>query len=378
MKLKTYLEIVGAGVMLIIAVVVFAGSPKVGNTWKDLPVEVASGSDSPFPTGSFAAAAAKNGKYGWMFGGVVDDFTESPIYNNRMFRSDPAGSKVRFTQVVTAGSSPTERAFPAMAATRSGNQEDVYVFGGGTFPFNIPLANADSFWKYDSSTNTWTDLTATGGPEGRLGATLVAHAGSLYLFGGISFDFDIEFFVLHNDLWRFNIASQTWTLLSDNAGPAPRHVAMGATIDDDKLLIYGGERIDVEFFPEFTIDFPIDTTTWIWDITNGGWTQLADGPARNYGAIGNNGDAVIMFGGDAAGGETCSGSPFAQNPTNDLYTFSLQSGWQLATASFTPAPTKRTAGFSLNNKFYTFGGFDFTCEAGQIWNTQVHQIKFQD
>ena len=377
-KLKWFAGLVSLGMTLLIALAVIAGPPNVGETWDDMPIIVAAGSANPFPTGSFTAAAAKNGKSGWMFGGVVADFTEFPIYNNRLFRIDPTGSTVKFTQVGTAGSSPTARAFASMAVTRSGNQENVFVFGGGTFPFNIPLANGDAFWMYNSANNTWTDLTATGGPIARMGATLVAHEDSLYLFGGISFDFSIEFFVLHNDLWRFDIPSQTWTQLSDGEGPAARHMAMGATVANDQLLIYGGERMEFEFFPEFSISFPIDTSTWIWDIENGGWTQLADGPARNYGASGNNGDAMIMFGGDAAGGVTCAGSPFSQNTTNDLYTFSVETGWQPTFAFFPPAPVKRTAGFVLHNNFYTLGGFDFTCEDGQVWNSKVHRLKFKN
>ena len=87
-----------------------------------------------------------------MFGGVINDFTENPVYNNRLFRIDPTGNNVLFTQIVTHGDSPTERAFPSMAVTRKGNQENVYVFGGGTFPFNIPLANDDKFWREQLAT----------------------------------------------------------------------------------------------------------------------------------------------------------------------------------------------------------------------------------
>ena len=377
--MKSMLSMLGLAMTLVVAVSVFASPPKVGPKWQSLEVQVAAGSAAPFPTGSFAATAAENGLSGWMFGGVVDDFTESPVYNNRFYRIDPTGNKVKFTQVSTGGAEPTARAFASIAATRQGNRNDVYVFGGGTFPFNIPLANEDAFWHFNSMTNTWTDLTATGGPNARMGATLVAHDGALYVFGGISFDFDIGFFVLHNDLWRFDIASGSWTQLSDGStGPAARHMAMGAVVDDDKLLFYGGERIEVEFFPEFSIAFPIDTSTWIWDTTTNEWTQLADGPARNYGASGHNGTTMVMFGGDEAGGVTCAGSPFNQATTNDTFTFNLDSGWNQATTFFPPAPVKRTAGFMIGNNFYTLGGFDFTCEDGQVWNTQVHTIKVKN
>ena len=164
-----------------------------------------------------------------------------------------------------------------------------------------------------------------------MGATLIAHDDSLYVFGGIAFH-PVFFFELFNDLWRFDIPTQTWTQLSNGVGPQARHMAMGATIDNGQLLIYGGERVEIDF-TDFSITFPIDTTTWTWDIANSGWSEQTEGPLRNYSAFGDAGDSFIIFGGDAPGGETCSGSPFAQNTSNDTYTYDSESGWQTTDGS---------------------------------------------
>jgi len=360
-----------------IAITFSPGATTVGTGWEEMTVVVAPGSGNPFPRGSFAAASNPAGTgSGWMFGGVVDDFTDNPVYNNELFRIDPDGNSVLFTQMTTDGPQPTERAFPSLAVVDNGGHEDVYLFGGGTFPFDLPFPNSDKFWKYDSAADTWTDLSALGGPPARMGATLVAHDDSLYVFGGIAFD-PVYFFNLFNDLWRFHIPSQTWTKLSEGAGPAPRHVAMGATIKDEKLFIYGGERIEFDF-STFQITFPIDTTAWAWDLDNGGWTQLADGPERNYSAFGDGGDNFILFGGDSPGGEVCTGAPYAQNPTNDAFTYDPVSGWMPVTAGSLPPKSKRCSGFVLGHKFYTLGGFDFTCDDGQIFISTVHRIAFDD
>lgn len=373
---------VPAGILMLcflfsIAITFSRGATTVGTNWEELTVVVSPGSNAPFPRGSFAAASNPAGTgSGWMFGGVVDDFTQNPVYNNELFRVDPDGNSVIFTQITTDGTEPTARAFPSLAVVDNSGYEDVYLFGGGTFPYDVPAPAEDKFWKYDSADDTWTDLSDPDGPPARMGATLVAHQDSLYLFGGIAYD-PYVFFALFNDLWRYDIPTHTWTQLSDGVGPAPRHVAMGATIKDEKLFIYGGERIEIDF-TTFQITFPIDTTAWAWDLDNGGWTQLDDGPEQNYSAFGDGGDNFILFGGDSPGGEICTGAPYAQNPTNMAYTYDPVAGWLPVLAGSLPPESKRCAGFVLDHKFYTLGGFDFTCEDGQIFNLQVHRIAFDD
>lgn len=61
--------------------------------------------------------------------------------------------------------------------------------------------------------------------------------------------------------------------------------------------------------------------------------------------------------------------------------FDRDFGWLQIEAENTPDPVKRSAGMVLDGEFYTLGGFDFVCvdgEGGQIWNTKVHRLEFND
>lgn len=114
--------------------------------------------------------------------------------------------------MTTAGATPSKRAFPGLAAIKRGSGDKVNLIGGGEYDdFSLSPA-ADKFWVYDESANTWTDLSALGGPAPRSGASLVADGANLYLFGGVA----PEGFLLttFNDLWRFNTKTGGWTQLA--------------------------------------------------------------------------------------------------------------------------------------------------------------------
>jgi hypothetical protein len=106
------------------------------------------------------------------------------------------------------------------ASAWTDDNNNLWLFGGsGVGRFN-------DLWKYDIPTNTWTwmkgsNLTAQPGVYGILGVPDPANtpsgrgahcrwtdaAGDLWLFGGYEFIFGAQ----HNDLWRFNIATNNWT-----------------------------------------------------------------------------------------------------------------------------------------------------------------------
>ncbi|MEZ6124357.1 MAG: hypothetical protein R3C49_14460 [Planctomycetaceae bacterium] len=199
-----------------------------------------------------------------MFGGVIDDFSEVPIYQNELFRIDPTFDAVRFTQIQAGGPQPSRSCLSRDGRDSSGADQSVYVFGGGVYAGFQIIAATDRFMRYDTATNTWTDLTSLDGPSGRLGAMMVSDGKDLYVFAGVQ-PF-LSFFIMKNDLWKFDVSEQTWTQLSEGGGPAARHMAMGAVMDDRKLVVFGGEGFDL-----LTFGFPIVTETWSWD-----WS-LADG-----------------------------------------------------------------------------------------------------
>lgn len=366
-----------------LAIVAMAmASPTIAkDSWEQ--VAITNDSDNPFPRGSFAATTSGSQSKGWLFGGVLDQFQPFPTptdftFFDELYRINlvQGGSQIRFREMTTTGASPSKRAFASLAAVKRGSGDKVYLFGGGQYDdFSLSPAT-DKFWVYDESANTWTDLSALGGPSPRSGAGMVADGTDLYVFGGVApAGFLLGTF---NDLWRFNTVTGVWTLLSNETGPAPRRMAM-VTVIDNRLLVYGGERIEISFFPDFSIEFPIDQSTWTWNLKQGGWTQLADGPARNYSAFDSKGGVAILFGGEAASGVDCDAAPFAQNPTNHTFAFRPALGWFQLDLDNPPPPAKRNSGIVLGGRFYTFGGFDFVCDfggfSGQVWNESVHRFS---
>lgn len=367
---------------IILLTVVFAQAPAVAHKsgWQELKVISINTTKAALPKSSFAAAANQEGSgSGWIFGGVLNDFSETPIYNNDFFQVDVIDNlqaELLFRHITTHGPEPSARAFPSLAVILDRNHEDVYLFGGGTFPDNRPLPSTDKFWRFDGDTKSWTDLSDLGGPSPRLGATAVAAGDSVYVFGGIAFD-PVNFFVLYNDLWRFDISEQQWTLLSDGVGPQPRHMAMAAIAKAGNLIIFGGERVELN--PQtFEAAFPIDTSTWRWSRKHAKWQLLAEGPPRNYSGFAGYRGNLIVFGGDSAGGDECADADFAQNPSNDLFVFSSRFGWrELGAGSSIPLPVKRNSGFVLGKYFYTLGGFNFTCEEGQSFLDSAYRYRLR-
>ncbi len=72
------------------------------------------------------------------------------------------------------------------------------------------------------------------------------------------------------------------------------------------------------------------------------------------------------------------GSPFQQNPTEELWRFDLvKRVWTQVQPDGDPlVRLKRTNAAKVGNQMYIFAGYDFQCSggtgAGQIWNLDVY------
>jgi len=126
------------------------------------------------------------------------------------------------------------------------NQGNFWLFGGGPSTYN-------DLWKYDLATNEWTWMKgpSAGSPGiyGTMGvpdtanfpdpryecvASLTDLNGDLWMFGGIYSDY--------NDLWRYNIASNTWTWMK--GGNTPNQFAVyGVKGVENPLNTPGGQSV---------------------------------------------------------------------------------------------------------------------------------------
>jgi hypothetical protein len=143
-----------------------------------------------------------------------------------------------------------------------------------------------------------------------------------------------------------------------------------------RLTLYGGETVTAEGFATLgdTWQFNLSTHTWT-DVTPPQERNID--PPRNYAATAWLGPRLVLQGGDVPGGVPGCGSPFPQNPTDELWRFdAFTRSWSRLQPTGDPLPRlKRSVGVAVGLRFFVFAGFDFSCDGstgGQVWNEAVH------
>ena len=174
------------------------------------------------------------------------------------------------------------------------NQGNFWIFGGGP-------STCNDLWKYDLSTNEWTWMKGPSpsapGVYGTMGVPDTANFpdpryecvaawtdlnGDLWMFGGILSDY--------NDLWRYNIATNTWTWMKGSSTPnsltvygvqgveAPANTPGGRCVYSiwtditGKLWMWGGESFNS------TGDL---NEMWRYNPVTNNWAWIAGNPVGN-------------------------------------------------------------------------------------------------
>lgn len=128
-----------------------------------------------------------------------------------------------------------------------------------------------------------------GGPSGRGDHTWTVdgNAATAYLFGGATAD------GASNELWAFDLATDTWTVVqASGAPPAPRFGHTATWVPDVGLVVWSGQGRGAEFFDDI----------WAYDPVVNAWLQLpsfGSVPDARYGscaALGPDGELWISHG----------------------------------------------------------------------------------
>jgi len=175
------------------------------------------------PSPRFGHAQATIGDCIYVFGGRAGTQIDELLMND-LHKFD---TKTRtWTTVDTRGDLPSPRSFHKMVALKN----KLYVFGG--CPAKGRLADLHLF---DPDTSQWTRLPEAP-MEGRGGAAFAAvprlGEGKLMVLGGFA---GREV----GDMWEFDVASETWSCLSETLKP-PRSVACCEGVGT-RVLLFGGE-----------------------------------------------------------------------------------------------------------------------------------------
>lgn len=242
-------------------------------------------------------------------------------------------------------------------------------------------------WAFDYATDTWTELASGNGPSARSNSAWVHLDGKLWMFGGNTSNNGLNF-TPQADLWAFDLTSNTWEEITFTGGPRSRLFHSMAT-DGTMIYVYGGGDENA-FLGPFLDDL------WAFDPQSGEWTEmLHDGnpgpavPEDRFWAnleYDSTDDSLVLFGGHD---NTSLGN------TNQVYRYSLPEGrWWREQEGDTPdqpsagfcdfpadfvavdasSPERRNAGASAmthDDQMLIFGGKTDCGLINDVWSYSI-------
>lgn len=318
--------------------------------------------------------------------GVADDIaTQTNTFRDDLFRMDPkTHDRIVATELRERGGAdrPPPLAQPCMVAddARGGA---LLSFGGAHYVFEGDPAFFGSLevygtlWRYDVPEQRWRAIEPAGArPRPRAGCNAVLHDGAMYMFGGLS-----RFLALNDELWRFDLASETWTQLTPS-GPVPEPRFIGATaIDHERgeMYLFSGHRLTATGF-ESIGDF------WVYDIASNAFRALPPlpGPTRDEGTLSllraPGGKRYLVW----ADGHTeapvlCTGFIEQNTALAEIWAFDPDtSSWQQLDVEGDAPRLEFVRSATVGNAAYLIGGwYDVPAPATicrQVWNEDVYEL----
>lgn len=233
-----------------------------------------------------------------------------------------------------AGDAPAARRNAAAIYDPAGHR--MIVFSGKT-----ASGDRNDIWAFDLSSNTWTEITPNTGsaPAPRFTANCVYDPvqKSMLAWSGQG----AQFF---NDVWAFDLASHTWTQF-DPPDPKP-NIRYGAA------TIYDPIGRDLITFAGFTDQGRFDDT-WRFDLDSNTWTEITPDDANpeqrclhtaSYDTLNRR---MIVYGGQTSGAR------------GDIWAFDIaQNRWTELTPQNSPAGRFFSPSIydEKNHRFLVFGG----------------------
>lgn len=319
-----------------------------------------------------------------LFGGFNECFDETScehLFYNDVYHYNLYDKTWREADV--SGEKPTPRAFLGSASYDLGDA--LVIYGGTRYSADFSSYEIfDDLWRYDRQVQQWQRLEPTNeGPGPRSGAGMTVFGHDLYLFAGID-----HTFTPHNDLWRYNMLTNTWTqVIPDGEETSPPVRYLAPLERYGRRLCLNGGNIDPSQLGVQRED------SWCYDLATNRWERIEETiPSRVHGGATLLPNAWVLFFGDVNDNENeCRVNQISggQNPVNEtwVYTFSgPEQGWQQRSFD-TPSPALKRIFYDYVDslgRIYVWGGFDFECEdqntpiPGVQWNNQLWVLEVED
>ena len=286
---------------------------------------------------------------------------------------------------------PIEGAPPEPCCKHSMVEYDrsIYIYGGeGEFEGEFSRGDQRStrhihnkMYRYDTRTACWHALPTVGAlPERRIpfarrshSAVVVEnfHSGpSILIWAGAGLEPIKARDRLFNDMWAFNIETETWTFVYQTGNvPAPRS-GHSATLIGDLMYVFGG-LVDAGSGAGTTEEiFCFDTKTLAWsEVAHSG---TSPGGVYNHAAVhhpwSHEQGKIIVF-----GGRRCASS---DPPSNTVYCFDIAKGhWQIMkTSGRKPTGRFSMCAWKVRKCVVAFGG----CNSQGYCNSDLAILSLPD
>jgi len=239
---------------------------------------------------------------------------------------------------------PSDRYLPAF--TYDPINTRVMMFGGAT--------NDEEFgdtWVFNYETQSWSELTLETTPTPRHSAVMVYDSADevIILFGGYNGTSQAT------DTWIFDCATEVWTEVTPEFSPPARmsHAMVYDSVND-KVIVFSG----------YSPEGPFKNDTWTYDSTTNTWEEmnLEESPHARYGAgyiFDEGNESMIIFGGNSNG------------YFSDTWSYDYATNTWTELGPTTHPPALKWSGMtydSVNHKSILFGGDDILYhEVNETW-----------
>ena len=253
---------------------------------------------------------------------------------------------------------PSARAYHSSVLT---DDHKIVVFGGFSITTSIDLHN--DTYLYDIKNNTWSELhDGTGdAPSKRfLHKCVYDYVNTMYLFGG-EIDTDNT---TSDELWKFDLTTNTWSEIRPIGTKPTKRGAHNLEIDGNDIYLFGGIN---GLIPDDTVYNEL----WKFDIITTQWTQLSGATNKNRSGASSfiNPNYIYIFGGVDEDSNTLN-DIIRYNIFDNTWDLSFYSG---GTPGTTIPPKLRNSSMDSFSStcFFIYGGENDTNTVEDIWEFQI-------
>ncbi|KAL5974381.1 hypothetical protein ACLOJK_031045 [Asimina triloba] len=171
-------------------------------------------------------------------------------WTNKRDREPMALYQGKWIKLGQKGGGPGARSSHAVAVVG----QKAYVFGGEFAP-RVPVDN--QLHVYDLKDHTWSIAEVSGDvPPPRVGVTMAALRGIIYVFGGRDADHKEL-----NELYSFDTSTNQWALLSSGPDGPPNRSYHSTAADERRVYVFGGCGVSGRLNDLWAYD--VDDQKWI-------------------------------------------------------------------------------------------------------------------